>query len=173
MAGLCKMSFGMSIVVAVAENGVIGRAGDLPWRLSADLRRFKQLTMGHAVIMGRRTHQSIKRPLPGRRVIVVTRQANYHVEGGEAAPSLPAACAQAAAYGYAEAMVIGGAEIFEQALPMAARLYLTRVHARPAGDVYFPPYDAAAWRLIAAEPHEADARNEFPFTFEIYERIAP
>lgn len=161
----------ISIIVAVAENGVIGRGNDLPWRLSADLRRFKQLTMGHAVIMGRRTYESIGRPLPGRRMIVVTRQQGYRVDGGEAVSSLQLACERAAAHGDDEAMVIGGAEIFQQALPLADRLYFTRVHARPDGDVFFPAYDVAQWQLTSSEPHAADDKNEYPFSFEIYQRI--
>ncbi len=161
-----------SIIVAVADNGVIGRGNDLPWRLSADLQRFKQLTMGHAIIMGRRTYESIGRPLPGRRMIVVTRQTDYQVEGGEPASSVREACERAAAHGDSEALVIGGAEIFQQALPIAHRMYFTRVHAEPAGDVFFPAVNADEWRLVSSEPHAADAKNEFPFTFEIHERNA-
>lgn len=106
-------------------------------------------------------------------MIVVTRQTDYHVEGGEAVASLQHACERARAHGDDEAMVIGGGEIFAQALPWAQRLYLTRVHAKPPGDVFFPAYDASQWRLVSAEPHAADAGNEFPFTFETYHRIAP
>jgi dihydrofolate reductase len=162
----------VSLIVAAAENGVIGRGNQLPWRLSADLRRFKQLTMGHAVIMGRRTFESIGRPLPGRRMIVVSRQGDFRPQGVQRASSLDEACQAAAEHGDSEAMVIGGAEVFRQVLPAAERLYLTRVHAEPPGDVLFPTLDLSQWRLIAAEPHAADAKNDYPFTFEVYERIA-
>jgi dihydrofolate reductase len=162
----------LSIIAAVAENGVIGRGNDLPWRLSADLRRFKQLTMGHAVIMGRKTWESIGRPLPGRRMIVVTRQTDFQAEGVELAASLPIACGIAAAANAVEAFLIGGAEIYRQALPLADRLYLTRVHAAVAGDKYFPAYDAGEWRLASAESFRADEKNNYDTTFEIYERTA-
>jgi dihydrofolate reductase len=162
----------VSLIVAAAENGVIGRGNQLPWRLSADLQRFKQLTMGHAVIMGRRTFESIGRPLPGRRMIVVSRQGDFRPQGVQRVRSLDEACQAAAEHGDSEAMVIGGAEIFRQVLPAAERLYLTRVHAEPPGDVYFPALDWRQWRLISAESHGADAKNDYPFTFEIYQRIA-
>jgi dihydrofolate reductase len=161
----------LSIIVAVAENGVIGRGGELPWRLSADLRRFKRLTMGHAVIMGRKTWESIGRPLPGRRMIVVTRQARYHAEGVETTASLPAACGLAAIDHANEAFIIGGAEIYREALPLADRLYLTRVHATVEGDKFFPAYDAGHWRLTSAEHVPADDKNEYATTFETYDRV--
>jgi dihydrofolate reductase len=161
-----------SIIVAVAENGVIGRRGQLPWRLSADLQRFKQLTMGHALLMGRKTFESIGRPLPGRRMIVITRQPNYQAANAEIAPSLPAACGLATSAGEAEAFIIGGAEIFREALPHADRLYFTQVHATIDGDVFFPPFDRADWRLTSQAEHPADAKNDYPFTFQTYERAA-
>lgn len=160
----------LSIIVAVAENGVIGRGNDLPWRLSADLRRFKRLTMGHAVIMGRKTWESIGRPLPGRRMIVVTRQPNFQADGCELAASLPAACGLASAGATNEAFIIGGAEIYRQALPLASRLYLTRVHATIAGDKFFPDYAASDWQLASSESFPADENNEYATTFEIHER---
>jgi dihydrofolate reductase len=159
-----------SIIVAAAENGVIGRNGQLPWRLSADLRRFKQLTMGHAVLMGRKTYESIGRPLPGRRMIVITRQPGYDAVGVEIAHSLAAACGLAANAHETEAFIIGGAEIFGEALPHADRLYFTRVHATIDGDVYFPPFDRADWSLTSKEEHPADVKNDYPFTFQTYER---
>jgi dihydrofolate reductase len=162
----------VSLVVAVAENGVIGRGNSLPWRLPADLQRFKRLTMGRSLIMGRRTYESIGRPLPGRRMIVVTRQGDFRPQGVQRVSSLDEACQAAAEHGDSEAMVIGGAEIFRQVLPAAERLYLTRVHAEPPGDVCFPALDWSQWRLISAESHGADAKNEYPFTFEVYERVA-
>jgi dihydrofolate reductase len=161
-----------SIIVAAAENGVIGRQGQLPWRLSADLQRFKQLTMGHAVLMGRKTFESIGRPLPGRRMIVITRQQDYQAAGVEIAQSLEEAYRRAAEQGETEAFIIGGAEIFLDALPHADRLYFTQVRATIDGDVRFPPFDRTRWHLISQEEHAADAKNEYPFTFETYERLA-
>jgi dihydrofolate reductase len=163
----------VSLIVAAAENGVIGRQNDLPWRLSADLRRFKALTMGHAVIMGRKTYESIGRPLPGRRMIVISRQPGYSAPGVESAIGFEAALAIAKAHNEGEVFVIGGAAIFELAAPLAERLYLTRVHADVPGDVFFPPLDPAAWRLLESQPHPADEKNEFPFTFQRYERVLP
>src|SRR5687767_13665497 len=131
----------VSIIAAVAENGVIGRDGTLPWHLSADLRRFKQLTMGHTIIMGRRTWESIARPLTGRRMIVVSRRHDYQVdiEGVLLAANLDDALDRAVAHGKEETFIIGGAELYQDALRRADRLYLTRVGANVAGDTYFPP----------------------------------
>jgi dihydrofolate reductase len=163
----------VSIIAAVAENGVIGRDGTLPWRLSADLRRFKQLTTGHTIIMGRRTWESIARPLPGRRMIVVSRQPGYRVDtdGIEVAASFEAALERAAALRDDEAFVIGGAALYKDALPRADRLYLTRIGAHVAGDTYFPPVDWSEWRLSESHEHAADDKNDYDSTFNIYERI--
>ncbi len=163
----------ISLIVAAAENGVIGRKNELPWRLSADLRRFKDLTMGHAIVMGRKTYESIGRPLPGRRMIVITRQTNYVAAGAEVVGSLEDALNIAPQQGDDEAFIIGGAEIFARAMPLAQRLYLTRVHANVDGDVHFPPFDPGGWRQLAAQRHDADAKNEHPYSFEVYERAHP
>lgn len=166
----------ISVIAAVADNGVIGRNGDLPWRLSADLQRFKRLTMGHPIVMGRKTWESLGRPLPGRTSVVVTRQMDYGAaaEGvvvvHEFADAL--AAAQSAPGGDDEIFIIGGAELYRVAAPTAQRLYLTRVHAAVAGDALFPEYDAAAWRLVESERRAADEKNDYDLTFEIYERIA-
>jgi dihydrofolate reductase len=162
----------ISIIVAVAENGVIGRGGKLPWQLSDDLRRFKRLTMGHTIVMGRRTWESIGRPLAGRQMIVVSRQPGYRVDlqGIRAAANLADALRMAEAAGDDEAFIIGGAEMYREALPRAHRLYMTRVHAQVAGDTQFPSYDAAEWRQLSSELHAADAKNDLPFSFEVYER---
>jgi dihydrofolate reductase len=162
----------LALIVAAAENDVIGREGALPWRLSADLKRFKRLTTGHAVLMGRRTWESIARPLPERRMIVVTRQAGYRAEGIETAGSLEEAIALARDGRETEAFVIGGAEMYRLALPVADRIYLTRVRARVEGDVVLPPIDWSQWRLVAEELHEADERNEHGYTFADYQQIA-
>jgi dihydrofolate reductase len=160
----------LSILVAVAENGVIGHGGDLPWHLSADLRRFKRLTMGHAIIMGRKTWESIGRPLPGRRMVVVTRQPAYRAEGVQVVKSLKEALDAAREAGDQQPFVVGGAEIYRQALPLATRLYLTRVRADVAGDTHFPEYPESDWQRLESEPHQADGSNDFPFCFELYQR---
>jgi dihydrofolate reductase len=162
-----------SIVVAVSENGVIGRGGELPWRLSNDLRRFKQLTMGHTVIMGRRTWESIGRPLPGRRMIVVSRQPSFRVEPDEVriASSLDEALRIAASANDDEAFIIGGAELYRTALPLANRLYLTRVHAVVDGDTFFPAISWHDWRLVDSHACAADAKNDHPHTIQVYESV--
>ena len=170
MAGLCNAMI-ISLIVAAAENNVIGRQNDLPWRLSADLQRFKRLTMGHAVVMGRKTYESIGRPLPGRRMIVITRQADYQADGAEVVGDMQAAVDLAAGQGETELFVIGGAEIFSHFLRLADRLYWTSVHASVDGDVRFPAFDRCEWRLVESTRHEADAKNEHPYSFELYERV--
>jgi dihydrofolate reductase len=161
----------LSLIVAVSENGVIGRDGGLPWQLSADLKRFKQITMGHTIIMGRRTWESIGRPLPGRRTIVVSRQPSYQPSAGvSVAPSLDAAIELAATTGEAEAFVIGGGELYREALACADKLYLTRVSANVDGDIMFPDVNWSAWQLTASEECQADNKNEYDCMFQIYER---
>lgn len=169
----------LSLIVAVAENRVIGRDGGLPWRLPADLRRFKRITMGRPLIMGRRTWESIARPLPGRTSIVVTRQTEFDPGFDEVyvADSLDDALAIAtrrspAADGMGEVFVIGGASLYEAALPQADRLYLTRVEATVLGDVLFPELDLRDWERLTSERHPADEGNEFAMTFEVYKRSA-
>ena len=158
----------ISIIVAASANNVIGAQGDLPWRLSDDLKRFKAVTMGKPIIMGRKTWESIGRPLPGRQNIVITRQEDFAADGCDVVPSTEAA---AAAAGDAdEIMVIGGSQVYELFLPKAERLYVTRVHADVEGDAFFPVVDENEWRLVSDEPHSADDRNEFDFSFRIYER---
>ncbi|HKJ25571.1 MAG TPA: dihydrofolate reductase [Myxococcota bacterium] len=159
---------GLTLVVACAENRVIGRAGGLPWRLPDDLRRFRRLTTGHAVVMGRRTWESIGRPLPERRNLVVTSRA-LEAPGVEAHASLDAALA-AVADDDPEPCVIGGEALYAAALPAATRIERTLVHAEPEGDAFFPEVDWRAWRRTAAERHEADARHALAFTFETWVR---
>jgi dihydrofolate reductase len=156
------------LIAAMSENGVIGRDGQLPWHLPADLRRFKNLTDGHAVVMGRRTFDSIGRPLPNRRNVVVTRNRDWAAAGATAAPSLDAALA--AVPDDEAVFVVGGAEIYREALPRADRLELTIVHAEVDGDTWFPEIDLAEWTLVEEERHEADDRHEHAFTFRTYER---
>jgi dihydrofolate reductase len=161
----------IALIAAIADNGVIGHAGDLPWRLPADLRRFRKLTMGHHLIVGRRTWQSIGKPLAGRRILVLTRSDELTPPGAQPCASLDRALATAAATDDDEPFVAGGAAVYRLALPLADRLYLTRVHARPAGDVRFPPFDATRWRLVASRERPADERNRHRLTFETYDRL--
>ena len=153
----------------MAENDVIGIDGRLPWHLPADLRRFKQLTVGHPVIMGRRTFDSIDRkPLADRQNIVLTRDPTYRAPGAHTAASLEDALRQAG--DAAEVFVAGGEAVYRAALPIADRLYLTIVHARVEGDTRFPAFDESDWRVIEDERHDADARHAHPFTFRTFER---
>jgi len=167
----------ISLIAAVAANGVIGRDNDLPWSLPADQRLFQKLTMGHTLVIGRRTWESFATPLPGRRIVVVTRRPGWQPaglpEGVEAAASLDEALERAREAGDPEAFVAGGTEIFREALPRADRIYLTRVEAEVPGDTYFPPFDRTGWRIVEEEHHEADADHSFPFTFQVLERAEP
>lgn len=158
----------ISLIVAASTNNVIGAHGELPWKLGNDLRRFKRLTMGKPIVMGRKTWQSIGRPLPGRQNIVITRQAEF-VAGGCDVVASPAA-ALALAGDAAEIMVIGGGEIYRGFLPGAARLYLTRVHAVIEGDAFFPEIDPRTWQLIETESHDADDAHQYAFDFMTFER---
>jgi dihydrofolate reductase len=162
----------LSILVAVAENGVIGRNGQLPWRLSDDLRRFKQLTMGHTIIMGRRTWESIGRALPGRRTVVVSRSPDFrtNVDGVETAGGLDQALAMAQAAGDEEVFIIGGAELYRESLGRANRLYLTRVSVDIEGDTFFPDIEWNNWQLVESEDHDANENNEYGYRFETYDR---
>lgn len=162
------MAAPLAIVAALGENRAIGLAGELPWRLPADLARFRRITLGHAVVMGRRTHESIGRALPGRMNIVLTRHAGYRAPGCRVARSLEHAVALAPEGG--EVMVIGGVALFAEALPRARRLYLTWVHAAFAADTFFPEFDESAWIERARELHQADARNPHAYTFVVLER---
>ena len=160
----------LSILVAVSKNGVIGSKGHLPWHLSADLQRFKRLTMGHAIVMGRKTWESIGQPLPGRQMLVVSRQQAYQAEGVQVAGSLPQALEMAKESGDLDPFVVGGAEIYRLALPLATRLYLTRVLSDVEGDTHFPEIIKMDWQLVASESHQDDAKNDHPYRFETYER---
>lgn len=160
----------ISVVAAVAENGVIGRDGGLPWRLPADTKFFKELTTGHTVIMGRKTWDEIARPLRHRRNIVITRNPAWSAEGAERAGSLAAALELAG--GEAQVFVIGGAEIYRQALPIADRMYLTHVHAKVDGDTYFPAWDPAEWRVTQVQRFDPDERHAHGFTIREYVRRA-
>ena len=158
----------------MADNGVIGLDNGLPWRLPVDMKHFMTTTLGKPVVMGRKTLESMKSPLPGRTNIVLTRDPSWQRDGVQVVRDLSAAMTLAEQQGLIdgvdEVMVIGGAEIYALALPMAERLYVTRVHAQPAGDVYFPPIDLTAWRLLSQQHHQADERHSASCSIEVYER---
>lgn len=162
------------IVVAVAENGVIGQGNTIPWRLKSDQQRFKQITLNKPLIMGRKTYQSIGRPLPGRTNIVVTRDAGFEAPGVVVATTFEAA--EAIATGDAlrrfatEVVVMGGADIYAHWLPRTARIELTEVHARPEGDTSFPPIDPAQWQEVARERHSAGPQDSADFSYVTYRR---
>jgi dihydrofolate reductase len=154
------------IIAAVAENNVIGNENALPWRIPEDLARFKSLTLGHTLVMGRKTFESIGRPLPGRTTLVLTRRDDFEVPGVLVAHDLSEAVSMAPG---PHVFVVGGADIYRLFLPLATRLYLTRVHGTYEGDTRFPPFDARAWKLVSSERSNASAATP-PFTFEAYER---
>jgi dihydrofolate reductase len=156
----------VSLVVAVAENGVIGRENALPWHLPDDLRHFKRMTIGRPVIMGRKTFESIGRPLPKRMNIVVSRNKDFTADGVTVAHSLREALDLATRpSGNGEVAVIGGAALFAEALPLADRLYLTEVHDSPEGDVFFPEFDRSAWETVDEKPGEPDEQGRRTHTF--------
>jgi dihydrofolate reductase len=160
----------VSLIAAVADNGVIGRAGTMPWRLPGDLRHFKAVTMGKPVVMGRRTFQSLGEPLPGRANIVITRDLNFTARGALVVHSLKSALLTAEKEGAAECMIIGGGEIYALALPLAERFYLTEVHASPAGDTCFPEFDRAAWHETARDDKPAEGGGSPAHSFVVLER---
>ena len=162
----------LSIVVAMADNRVIGRDNALPWRLPADLQHFRRTTMGKPILMGRRTWESIGRPLPGRTSIVITRDPGYRAPGAIVAHSVAAALQAAAAHGD-EAMVIGGAELYRQVLERTDTIYLTRIHAGFAGDTFFPELAPAEWRESERRDCEPDDRNPWRYSFIRLERVQP
>jgi dihydrofolate reductase len=162
------------LVAAVGANGVIGRAGGMPWRLKSDLAHFKRLTLGKPVVMGRKTYVSIGKPLPRRTNIVITRDANFAAPGVVTAPNFEAALAlareDAEKRGTDEIMVIGGSEVFAAAMPLAERLEITQVHSDTQGDVTFPPIDPQQWREIARQRHARGPDDEADFTVLTYAR---
>ena len=171
-----KRPIRLALIAAVAENGVIGADGGMPWRLRSDMNRFRQITMGKPVVMGRKTFVSIGKPLFGRVNIVVSSQAGYRPEGVTVAPSLAQALVvaeeTARATGDDEVMVIGGGRVYADAIGLADRLYITHVAASPDGDTRFPPIDPAVWRAVSAEPLPAGDRDSAATTFVVYDRIA-
>lgn len=159
----------LAIIVATDEQGLIGHNNDLPWKLSADLQYFRRVTIGKPLIMGRNTHESIGKALPGRKNIIVTKNNDYQAEDCIVVNTVSAAlsdCGQAE-----EVMVVGGASLYEQLLPQADRLYLTLVHATLQGDTWFPKWSKEDWREVSREDHPADLKNEYPYSFIVYDRL--
>lgn len=157
------------MIVAASTNNVIGVNAGLPWRLSEDLRRFREITMGKPMIMGRLTFETIGTALPGRRSIVITRQADYKPEGIEVVTTVDAALELAR--GAEEVMIIGGGKVYEQMLPMTDRIYLTRVHAEFDGDTFFPEIKDDEWRIVSSEPLPPNDERPFSISFQTLERI--
>lgn len=159
----------LSLIVAMAKNRVIGANGAIPWRLPNELQLFKRITMGHHIIMGRKTWESIGRLLPGRTTVIVTRRHDYTVPGAIIAHTLTDAIAKCA--NDDEIFVIGGAELFREALPRADRLYLTVVDATPAGDTFMADIDMIDWRIVSSENHSADEKHAYAYQFGVYDRL--
>ena len=172
MSGLENAATGptVSCIWAMAPDGLIGREGNLPWRLSADLRRFRSLTMGHTIVMGRKTWESLDGPLPGRRSIVLSRQSGYAADGAEVAGSFEEALEMARDSD--EVFAIGGAAIYEIAISYASRVHVTLVQADLEGDVYLPSNVLDGWKLVGENSHKPDDRNQYPYSFRTYERVA-
>ncbi len=165
----------LSLIVAMSENLVIGINNALPWHLSNDLKYFKRITMGKPIVMGRKTYESIGRPLPGRRNIVISRQENLQYDGVDCVSTIDSAVTLgeniAFVEGHEEIMVIGGAQIYQQALPIADRLYITHVHSDVAGDAFFPEVDWSLYKEISREKHFAEGPNPYDYSFVVYDRI--
>ncbi len=166
----------ISLIVAVAENGVIGRDGDLPWRMSSDLKTFRRITMGKPVVMGRKTFATLKKPLDGRTNIVVTRAADFKADGVVVTGSLDDALEAArraltSENEDGEVMIMGGAEIYAQTLPRADRIYFTEIHAAPDGDTTFPPLGEGRWKEVSVEPIPQGPRDDYGATLRVLDRI--
>ncbi len=158
----------LSIIVAMDRNRVIGRGDTLPWHISTDLKNFKKITMGNPIIMGRKTHESIGRPLPGRENIILTRDKNYTSEGCTVLHSMDEIFEHCKEVD--EVMITGGSEIYKLSLEQATRLYLTEVHTEIEGDTFFPEFDRSDWREVSREDHSSDEKNEFDYSFVLLER---
>lgn len=173
---ICSSSFKflcmvISLVVAAATNNVIGKAGVMPWHLPNDLKHFKNVTWGLPVVMGRKTFDSLGKPLAGRRNIVITRQDDWNADGAIAVKNMDDALFLVKESDAKEAMIIGGGEIFRMVFDKAKRIYLTRVEAEPEGDTFFPPIDPDQWQLVSQKNYEADQKNIFNHSFQVWERI--
>jgi dihydrofolate reductase len=162
----------ISLIAALDENGGIGLRDQIPWHLPADLARFKVLTMGHHLVVGRKTFQSIGSTLPGRQMIILTRNQGFDQPDSWMASNLKDALSLAEDAGEEEVFIIGGAEVYREALPLADKLYLTRVHAGLEADTYFPVIDQGDWDLVEEEFHPGDEKNPFPHTYYRYQRVS-
>lgn len=160
----------ISIAVAVGENYAIGKNNELLWHMPADLKFFKQTTSGHTVIMGRKTFDSVGKPLPNRRNVVITRDTELKIEGAEVVNSLDKAL-EITKTEEKPVFIVGGAEIYRQALPRTDKLYLTTIHHHFDADTFFPEIDRNEWKVISTETHKADEKNKYDYTFEVLERI--
>ncbi len=158
----------ISIIAAMGNNRVIGINNQLPWKLPADMKFFRATTMGKPVLMGRKTYESIGKPLPGRTNIIITRDLDFHAEGCVVTHSIEEALQQAGAE--KEVMIIGGASLYKQVLPLAQRFYLTRVHASFEGDSYFPEFDSKEWSTTERTNHSADERNAYDYSFLVMDK---
>jgi len=161
----------ISIIAAVSENSVIGRKGKIPWHLSGDLKNFRRITKGHHLIMGRKTYQSIGHPLPDRINIIVSRNPKLKIKKCIITHSLKEALQVSQDAGEKEVMIIGGEQIYKQVLPLAEKIYLTRVKVNVVGDTYFPKIESSDWKEISCEPHPADDKNQYPYELCILERV--
>jgi dihydrofolate reductase len=161
----------ISLVVAAANNNVIGKDNQLVWNLPNDMKFFKNVTWGMPVVMGRKTFESLGKPLPGRKNIILTRQSNWNVEGTVAVKNIDDAILLVNEMDVKEMMVIGGGEIFKMIFPRANRIYITRVDAEPEGDAFFPVIDPKEWKLVNKKDHEADAKHKYNYSFQTWERI--
>ncbi len=158
----------ISLVAAMARNRVIGSQGKIPWQLPADLKHFKELTYGHPVIMGRKTYESIGKPLSGRKNIVISREPDFRAEGCIVSRSFEEALESAKSS--EEVFVIGGGQIYKLALPYAGKIYLTVIDAEIAGDTFFPKFDESEWQLVNSESHQSDEKNPYNYRFLVYEK---
>lgn len=159
----------ISAIVAISRNNVIGRDGHLPWHLSADLKRFKAITTGHSIILGRKNYDDIGRSLPNRTNYVLTRNANFEAPGCIVCNSLAQAVESAQSAGESECFIIGGAAVYREAMPLVKKMYVTRVESDVDGDVFFPEW-GEGWRKVSEESFPADEKNDFPTVFEVWER---
>ena len=160
----------ISFIVAADENNLIGKNNQLPWHLPGDMKYFKNQTWGMTVIMGRKSLESLGKPLQGRKNIVVTRNNDFKIDGAEVAHSIDDAIELAKDTGAKEIFILGGAEIFKAAMPVADRIYLTRIHHRFEGDAYFPEVSPGEWNLVKSHSCESDEKNKYPHTFQVWER---
>lgn len=165
------MGVSISLVVAAATNNAIGKDGKMPWHLPGDLKHFKNITWGMPVVMGRKTFESLGKPLPGRKNIVITRQKNWQAEGAVVVQKIEDALFVAKQADVNEVMVIGGGEIYKALFDKAARIYLTRVETEPEADTYFPVINSGEWHLMSQKNYEADEKNAYNYSFQTWERI--